>query len=250
MQSTFPDIRLLLIQAREEEDILLQEQMCFIERCNILPRQLHSINVIHEDLTDIDFSEFDAMMIGGSGAYSATEDYPWMPNLLFLVQQATTNSFPTFGSCWGHQIIARALGGTVKYDPERTEMGCHWIKLNTNGQSDYLFKDFPTRFKANMGHHDRVVSLPPEGVDLAFSDTQTHQAFRIRDKPIYGTQFHSELNAERERERLFVYRAHYTEVETEDMFQDILDSLVDTSEVDGLLERFIHLFVVKELRPR
>ena len=240
-------MRILLIQARDEPDILLQEQNCFVERCEIHKNQLISFNVLDmlpAHIQDIRLLEYDALMIGGSGAYSAKNDYPWMDPLLDLVRQADTLSFPTFGSCWGHQIIARALGGTVVYDAQRTEMGCHTIQLNAQGQEDALFRDFPSHFKANMGHHDRVSVLPPDGIDLAFSNTQPHQAFRIKDKPIYGTQFHSELNAERERERLIAYRPYYTEVDTEEMFQDILNGLAETTEVDGLLQKFLDIYVV------
>jgi len=240
------DIRILLIQARDEQDILVQERQCFIERCAIREDQLISINVLDqtpEDIEAINLQEYDAFMIGGSGAYSAANDYPWMNALLSLVNKADALSFPTFGSCWGHQVIARALGGEVAYDKELTEMGCHTINLNETGQTDTLFSDFPEQFKANMGHHDRVTILPPEGIDLAFSKTQPHQAFRIKNKPIYGTQFHSELNAERERERLIAYRPYYTEVETEELFQQILADLAETTEVDGLLEKFLEIYV-------
>lgn len=242
-------IRVLLIQARDEPEILLQEQECFLERCEIQQDQLISMNVLDgtaQDINAIELAEFDALMIGGSGAYSAANDYPWMGALLALVKRAYDLSFPTFGSCWGHQVIARALGGTVEYDKELTEMGCHTIHLNDSGQQDALFKDFPQYFKANMGHHDRVVTLPPDALDLAFSATQPHQAFKIQDKPIYGTQFHSELNAERERERLITYRPFYTEVETEELFQEIIDGLAETTEVDGLLLKFLEVYVASD----
>ena len=249
MANSEKNVRILLIQARDEPEILLQEQSCFLERCHIEKEQLVPLNVLNvtnSQIKSIQLEEYNALMIGGSGAYSATNDYPWMDALLGLVRQANARSFPTFGSCWGHQIIARALGGTVIYDAEHTEMGCHTIQLNSKGQQDVLFRDFPHQFKANMGHHDRVIKLPPEGIDLAFSKIQPHQAFRIKDKPIYGTQFHSELNAERERERLIAYRPYYTEVDTEEMFQEILDGLAETTEVDGLLQKFLEIFVAND----
>ena len=244
---SYQDLQILLIQARDEPDILTQEQQCFVERCDIREDQLVSLNILEIEartLSEINLSDYNAFMIGGSGAYSAMNDYPWMEPLLALIRQAYDNSFPTFGSCWGHQVIARALGGTVIYDKDLTEMGCHTIYLNKNGQEDILFKDFPHSFKANMGHHDRVSELPPDAIDLAFSNSQAHQAFRIKDKPIYGTQFHSELNAERERERLYAYRPYYTEVETEELFQEIIDGLAATTEVDGLMQKFLEIYVV------
>jgi len=140
-------------------------------------------------------------------------------------------------------MIARALGGVVRYDKELTEMGCHWIELNDAGADDMLFSSFPRRFKANMGHHDRVITLPDCATDLAFSETQPNQAFRIKDKPIYGTQFHSELDAAREEERLYAYREHYTEIETEEAFQEIIEGLAETTEVDTLLHKFLVTYV-------
>ena len=243
MKKVFGEIRVRLIQAREDVSMEEQEQVCFLERCRIEPPQLLSTNVVrdrpHAGLLD----GVDALMIGGAGEYSATQDYRWMPGLLELVRAAAERSLPTFGSCWGHQVIARALGGEVIYDGARAELGCHGIELTEAGQTDELFQGFPARFQANMGHHDRVSELPPDAVELAFNASQPNQAFRIAGKPIYGTQFHSELDAERERERLLCYRPFYTEVETEEEFQAILAGLADTTEVDHLLHDFLLTFV-------
>jgi hypothetical protein len=74
----------------------------------------------------------------------------------------------------------------VIHDVDRAEMGCHHVELTEAGQEDELFKDFPTSFMANMGHHDRVSVLPENGIELAFNQTQPNEAFRIRNKPIYG----------------------------------------------------------------
>ena len=246
MQPSFESLRVFLIQARSNEDILKQEQDCFIERCEIAPEQLDAVNVSEDPLPADLFNAYDALFIGGAGEYSATQDYTWTSGVLDAIREADDRSFPTFGSCWGHQMIARALGGEVKYDKERTEMGCHWVELNERGTQDSLFQHFPKRLKANMGHHDRVVTLPDSAIDLAFSDTQPHQAFRIGDKPIYGTQFHSELDAAREKARLYAYRSHYTEVDSEEAFQAIIDGLAETTEVDGLLNKFLLSYVLAE----
>ncbi len=246
MPKAFNDLRILLLQARTSQDILKQEQDCFIERCLIERHQLYPLNAPDRFKEVVQLTDFDALMIGGAGEYSATLDYEWTPFVIELIKEAYTLSLPTFGSCWGHQMIARALGGTVRYDREKTEMGCHWIELNQAGMSDELFGGFPRRFKANMGHHDRVVQLPSDAIDLAISDTQPHQAFRIAGKPMYGTQFHSELDAQREKDRLYAYRDHYDEVETEADFQSIIDGLAETTEVDGLLHQFLLRFTMGE----
>ena len=91
-----------------------------------------------------------------------------------------------------------------------------------------------------------VAELPPGDytVELARDDTQPFQAFRIGDRPMYGTQFHSELDAARERERLICYRANYPEIETEEEFQQVLADLRETTEVDNLLHEFLVRIVV------
>lgn len=239
-----PFLRVLLLQARATSEMEMQEQTCFLERCRLSPDQLATANVIRDPLQPTLLDSVDALMIGGAGAYSAMNDYPWMPALLDLIREAAGRHVPTFGSCWGHQVIARAFGGTVVHDSARAELGCGSVRLTDAGQRDPLFERFPPQFKANMGHHDRVVDLPPNAVELAANE-QPNQAFRIDGVPIYGTQFHSELDAERERERLIAYRDFYREdMPDEAEFQAVLDDLAETTEVDHLLFDFLTTFAV------
>lgn len=243
--TSLKDIRILLIQARGTSDIELQEQDCFLERCRINPTQLRPVSVLRDRLDERLLADADAMMIGGAGEFSAVEDYPWTSDLLDLIRTAYETRFPTFGSCWGHQLIARALGGEVVHDSDLAELGCHPVSLTEAGRHDRLFGAFPQRFLANMGHHDRVVVLPETAVELAESETQPYQAFRMDGRPMYGTQFHSELDARRERQRLFKYRAYYPELAADETFQAVLANLAETSEVDHLLHDFLLKIVLQ-----
>jgi GMP synthase (glutamine-hydrolysing) len=223
----------------------IQEQECFLERTRLERHQLDSLN-LSRTIPPLDVLEpYDALFIGGAGEYSATDDYDWTLSMLELVRKAYREKFPTFGSCWGHQIIARALGGDVIHDPSLAEMGCLPVILTEAGKKDRLFGAYPETFLANMGHHDRIRTLPPGGIDLAGSETQPYEAFRMADSPMFGTQFHSELDAHRERERIIRYRPFYlTVMPNEEAFQTILDSLAETTEVDHLMHEFIMKFVV------
>jgi GMP synthase (glutamine-hydrolysing) len=148
-------------------------------------------------------------------------------------------------------VIARAFGGTLVHDPSRAELGSGTVRLTPAGQEDRLFNRFSASFNVNMGHHDRVDVLPADAVELAYNESQRNQAFRLKDCPMYGTQFHSELDAARERERLIAYRDYYRQdLPDEDAFQSVLDSLVETSEVDSLLHDFLVTFVRPRARTR
>ncbi len=241
------DLRVLLIQARNTRVMEEQEQACFVERCRLRADQFHSINVVHAPLSMADVEAADAVLIGGAGEHSALNNPDWMANLLDVTRAAAERAVPTFGSCWGHQVIARAFGGRLVHDSARAELGCRWIELTGEGQRDELFQSFPARFKANTGHHDRVTDLPENAVELAFNDSQRNQAFRLEGLPVYGTQFHSELDANRERERLIAYRDFYRkDLPDETHFQEVLNSLADTTEVDHLLYDFLLRFAAKE----
>ena len=240
------DVRALLVQARNTPPIELQEQECFLERCRIRREQLSTINVVHEPVTPDVLDGIDALMIGGAGEHSALNDPPWMAPLLDTLRTATAHNIPTFGSCWGHQLLARALGGRLIHDPDRAELGSGEVELTDAGRQDELFSRFPRRFTVNMGHHDRVAALPENAIELAFNASQRYQAFRIVGKPVYGTQFHSELDATRERERLIAYRKYYADdLPDEDAFQRVMRNLKDVTEVDDLLFDFLMTFVVR-----
>ncbi len=242
---------MLLLQARATDDMEIQEQTCFLERSLLETDQLLPVNVTRHRLHPDLFEGVHAFMIGGAGEFSATVDYTWMSDALDLIRCGVELGIPTFGSCWGHQMIARAFGGRVAHDPERAEMGCHPVELNASGRHDPLFSGFPSRFLANMGHHDRVIELPPNAVELASNESQPNQAFRLGDAVAYGTQFHSELDARRERERLIRYRQHYLgELGEEESFQAIMASLAETTEVDHLLHDFLLTFAADRSEPR
>lgn len=242
-------LRVLLIQARSAPRMVEQEQVCFSERCRLPRDRFRILNVAQGDTPTVDhLAQVDAVIIGGAGAYSATDDYDWTPALLDFVRRIVDRELPLFGSCWGHQVIARALGGRVVYDPEHSELGCGDVQLTDAGLADPLFHRFPRRFRANMGHHDRVVELPSGATELAENELP-YQAFRLEGLPVYGTQFHSELDAERERERILVYRKHYRDaLPDEETVQYVLDDLADTTEVDHLLYDFLTTFVARSHR--
>ena len=242
-----PDrLRVRLIQIRERPAVLAEEAESFRARSGLRADQWATTNALSEPLTTEILDGADAVMIGGAGAYSVTQTYGWTQALVDVCHACADRELPLFGSCWGHQFIGRAFGGRVVHDPGRSEMGTHEVQLTDAGAADPLFSTLPRSFGTQMGHQDRVAVLPDGAVELARNDRAPYQAFRLAGLPIYGTQFHSELDAETERQRLVAYRAHYPEMQDAETFDRVLDALTDTPDADDLLRRFLVLYAVED----
>ncbi|MGD2116442.1 MAG: type 1 glutamine amidotransferase, partial [Acidobacteriota bacterium] len=176
----------------------------------------------------------------GAGGHSATHEHPFTEPLTEVVHRLIEAGRPLFGSCWGHQFLAHAFGGTVIADHENAEVGTHPVRLTAEGLADPLFEGFPERFTVQLGHHDRIGVLPPDFEVLARSERCPHQAIRLSDRPVYGSQFHSELTESHIRERLLMYRDEYLPPDADPA---LLDRILGPSpQADDILDRFLTLY--------
>lgn len=246
MAPSFDRLRVRLIQIRHKPDILAEEQASFRARTTLREDQMAISNALHDPLVISLLDDVDAVMIGGAGAFSVTKTYDWTQNLIDLCQACADVDMPLFGSCWGHQFIARAFGGEVIHDGDRSEMGTVEVDLTEAGKADALMGTLPERFASQAGHQDRVSILPPDATELAANETAPNQAFRIDGTGIYGTQFHSELDDETEKGRLIAYRDHYPEMADDDAFQAALDAIRPSPYADDLIRRWLLLYAVED----
>ena len=132
-----------------------------------------------------------AFVITGSPA-SVPAREPWMLRAEAWLREVVASGTPTFGICFGHQMLAQALGGEVQRNPRGREMGTVGIERVAD---DPLFEGLPERFQANVTHVDSVVRAPPGARSLARSALESHQALRFTET-CYGVQFHPEIDAE------------------------------------------------------
>ena len=98
--------------------------------------------------------------------------------------------YPVLGICAGHQFMALVFGG--KAGPaEVPEFG--ETKVHIDEPND-LFRGIPESFTAWESHNDEVTRLPADFKVLAHSDNCGVQAMKHRERPLYGLQFHPEVN--------------------------------------------------------
>lgn len=184
--------RCLLLQARHPDDPMgAQERRVFARLLGVPDGALPGFSLIDGPAPLGLLDESEMVFIGGSGDYSVVRH--WNDGLARTMEALHDRALPTFGSCWGFQALARALGGEVVHDPALAEVGFREFQLTPAGRRDPIFGGLGDRIAAVIGHEDTVVRLPPGAVRLASTELVPNQAFVFRDRPIYGTQFHPEL---------------------------------------------------------
>ena len=131
------------------------------------------------------------VVITGSAA-SVTERAPWMLRLEAWLRETVARDVPVLGICFGHQILAQALGGHVAKNPRGREIGTVEIEALASAAGDPVFRGLPPRFDANATHVDTVERLPEGATLLARTSLESHAAFRV--KRAWGVQFHPEID--------------------------------------------------------
>jgi GMP synthase (glutamine-hydrolysing) len=231
----------LLLQIRDRSDVELQERECFrrlAEAAGGARLRFHNL-LSDPEPGAVAAADCEALVVGGAGAHSVTESYAFTDPLRRFVERWVDDGRPLLGSCFGHQFIAAALGGRVATDPEREEIGTFDVELTEAGAADPIFAGLPRRFPVQLGHHDRVVELPPGGVELAASERCPAQAFRLAGLPVWGFQFHVEMDERALLERAAVYRDSYAG--GEDGLGRLAARLRPTPEAASLFGRFLAL---------
>jgi len=96
---------------------------------------------------------------------------------------------PVLGLCYGHQLMAEMAGGKVEPTKQR-EYGVAYITID---KPVGVLKKLDNREKVWMSHGDTVLSIPAEYEILAHTENCPVAAFRHKEKPIYGLQWHPEV---------------------------------------------------------
>lgn len=130
--------------------------------------------------------------ITGSGSM-VTEREGWMLRAADWLGDAVQREVPVLGICFGHQLLAHALGGGVDYNPLGVEVGTVEVTLADAATEDPLFSVLPPRLWAQLSHRQSVWALPPGATLLGTSEMEPHQGFAF-GRQAWGVQFHPEFD--------------------------------------------------------
>ena len=138
------------------------------------------------NVVDMDFPEgpeaADGWLITGS-KHGAYEDHPWIPPLEELIRRAYAAGVPIVGVCFGHQIVAQALGGRVEKFDGGWAVGRR--TYDWNGEELAL----------NAWHQDQVTQAP-EGAETVARNAHCAHAALVYGDRAFTVQPHPEFDAD------------------------------------------------------
>jgi len=123
-----------------------------------------------------------------------TSRLDWSELTAAWISALVRRKVPVLGICYGHQLLAHALGGAVGDNPQGLEFGTVDVRLTEGASTDALLGGFRSPIKVHVSHAQTVLRLPPGARLLAYSERDRHQAFLIGESA-WGVQFHPEFNA-------------------------------------------------------
>ena len=134
------------------------------------------------------------VVVTGSAAM-VTDLEDWSQRTAAWLRGVLAADVPVLGICYGHQLLAHAMGGQVDYNPNGREFGTVEVRLLPAAADDSLLSHLPPVFRAQASHHQSVLRMPPGAVRLAANDHDRHYAFRL-GRAAWGVQFHPEFDAD------------------------------------------------------
>lgn len=155
----------------------------------------HDFALVEYRITDGDFPDApdacDAYLITGSpkGVY---DDEPWIAQLQEFIRDVYEQRRKLVGICFGHQVLAHALGGYTEKSQKGWGIGRHLLAVTE--ERPWMQPSLPTG-GFYFCHQDQVKRLPPAATRLAGNDFCPNGMFVIGDQ-VFGLQAHPEFTPE------------------------------------------------------
>ncbi len=173
-----------------------------------------------------------ALVTGSPAMVSHRED--WSERAASWIADAHQAALPMLGVCYGHQLIAHALGGQVGPNPAGRRMGTK--RVNNRSQHNDLMAGLEPTTDLHVTHLEAVLQPPPASRVTADTDGDPHHGLHFGQRS-WGVQFHPEFTAG--------IMASYIHLRSDELRREgqcpdvLLRELKDTPDGFRLLRRFV-----------
>lgn len=173
-------------------------------------------------------AECDGWIVTGS-KHGAYEDHVWIPPLETLIRELKESGQPTVGICFGHQIMAQALGGKVEKSAKGWGIGQQEYKDTTTNKTVRLL----------ACHQDQVVKQPPN-TEVIFTSDFCEFAGLKYSSTCYSLQPHPEFTNDLTRDLIEMRRGNVMPEETALKALEILEQDNDRSEFSIFIRHLLN----------
>lgn len=201
--------RILVIQFRKQQDAVAHEREELAKLISSKRFELEHINAM-DDATN--WSEpqsilagYNGIILGGSGDLYfdggldkdhryAGETFKIVESMRPFLEYILSTDFPTFGLCFGHQVLAYIKGIKISQCNKQSKTGSFTVYKSEHADNDPVFCNFPAEFVAQYAHKDALIEHPEGAVCLLHAGSPCRFSALRYGKNIYTVQFHPELS--------------------------------------------------------
>lgn len=136
-----------------------------------------------------DPATLEGVVITGSPA-GVYEDHFWLDPLRAFIRSAYGHKTPMLGVCFGHQIMADALGGDVRKSEKGWGLGRHTYTVKSRPA---FMQSAPAALNVACSHQDQVITAPPDAEVILGSDFTPNAGLAYRNGAALSFQPHPEF---------------------------------------------------------